>query len=204
MSKIDFKKTLAELYAPPPQLVVVDVPEMQFLMVDGEGEPGGAAYLDAVEALYAVAYKLKFASKQQLDRDYVVPPLEGLWWAADMAAYTSAYDRSKWQWTMMIMTPAWIDRSHFEEALEVVRKGKNPAALDLVRLETTNEGTSVQIMHIGSYADEAPTIRRIHEEFIPDNGYVENGHHHEIYLGDPRKVPPEKLKTVLRQPIRPK
>ncbi len=203
MAKIDFKKTLKELYAPPKELVVVEVPEMQYLMVDGEGEPGGAAYLAAVEALYAVAYKLKFASKQQLGRDYVVPPLEGLWWAEDMAAYTSAYDRSKWQWTMMIMTPEWIDRSLFAEIIEVVRKAKNPAALDSIRLASLNEGTSVQIMHIGSYADEAPTIRRIHEEFIPDNGYVESGHHHEIYLGDPRKVAPEKLKTVLRQPVRP-
>ncbi|MCP3975156.1 MAG: hypothetical protein GY720_11770 [bacterium] len=203
MPKIDFKRTLKELYAPPQDLVVVEVPELQYLMVDGQGEPGGPSYLDAVEALYAVAYKLKFASKQQADKDYVVPPLEGLWGAADMAAYTSAYDRSKWQWTMMIMTPAWIDRSLFEDTLEVVRKGKNPPALDLVRLETLSEGTSVQIMHIGSYADEAPTIRRIHEEFIPDNGYTENGRHHEIYLGDPRKVAPEKLRTVLRQPIRP-
>lgn len=202
MSKVDFKKEYKELYVPPKEFGILEVPEMQYLMVDGHGDPNVAQeYQEAVEALYAVAYKIKFASKKQLERDYVVPPLEGLWWAEDMEAFTTARDKSQWDWTMMIMTPEWITKEIFLEAIELVRKGKNPAALDNVRLESYDEGLSVQIMHIGSYDDEGPTLMKLHKEFLPDNSYVENGKHHEIYLGDPRKVAPEKLKTVLRQPI---
>jgi hypothetical protein len=202
VSKIDFKKELRELYAPPRKFVVVDVPKMQFLMVDGHGNPNVALeYQQALEALYAVAYKIKFISKKQLGRDYVVPPLEGLWWAEDMETFTSARDKSRWDWTMMIMTPDWISNEVFIEALESVRKGKNPASLNKVRLECYHEGLSVQIMHIGSYDDEGPTIIEMHKEFLPQNDFHENGKHHEIYLGDPRKVAPEKLKTVLRQPV---
>ncbi len=203
MSKVDFKKTHKELYAPPKKFVLVDVPEMQFLMVDGHGDPNVAQeYQDALEALYAVAYKIKFVSKKQLDRDYVVPPLEGLWWAEDMATFSTARDKSQWDWTMMIMTPEWIAADIFAEVLEQVRKSKNPTALDKVRLEPYHEGRSVQIMHIGSYDDEGPTLQKLHAEFLPKNGLVENGKHHEIYLGDPRRVAPEKLKTILRQPVR--
>lgn len=203
MSKVDFKKTLKELYAPPKCFVMVDVPEMQFLMVDGHGDPNVAQeYQAALEALYAVAYKIKFISKRQLDRDYVVPPLEGLWWAEDMATFSSARDKSQWDWTMMIMTPEWIAADIVAEAREQVRKSKNPAALGQVRLESYHEGLSVQIMHVGSYDEEGPTLLKLHEEFIPENGLVENGKHHEIYLGDPRRVAPEKLKTILRQPVR--
>lgn len=203
MSKIDFKKEYKELYAPPKKFVVVDVPEMLFLMVDGHGDPNVASeYQKAVEALYAVAYKLKFISKKQLVKDYTVPPLEGLWWAEDLASFSSARDKSQWNWTMMIMTPDWITPEMFAEALDQVRKGKNPAALDKVRLERYHEGLSVQTMHIGSYDDETPTLLKLHSEYLPENGYVENGKHHEIYLSDPRQVAPEKLKTILRQPIR--
>jgi len=203
MSKVDFKKAYKELYAPPKKFVVVDVPEMQFLMVDGHGDPNVAQeYQDALEALYAVAYKIKFNSKKQLGRDYVVPPLEGLWWADDMGSFSTARDKSLWDWTMMIMTPEWIKAEIFADTLEVVRKSKSPAALDKVRLESYYEGLSIQIMHIGSYDDEGPTLMKLHAEFMPENSYVENGKHHEIYLGDPRRVAPEKLKTILRQPVR--
>ena len=203
MPKVDFKKEYKELYAPPKKFVIVEVPELQFLMVDGHGDPNVAQeYQEAVEALYAVAYKIKFSSKKQLERDYVVPPLEGLWWAEDMASFSTARDKSKWDWTMMIMTPDWITADIFAEAVDQVRKGKNPAALNKVRLESYYEGLSVQIMHIGSYDDEGPTLMKLHNEFLPENGYAENGKHHEIYLSDPRKVAPEKLKTVLRQPVR--
>lgn len=203
MSKVDFKKELRELFAPPKKFVIVDVPEMQFLMVDGHGDPNVAQeYQDAVEALYAVAYKIKFMSKKQLGQDYIVPPLEGLWWAEDMEAFTAARDKSQWDWTMLIMTPEWITSEMYVEALELVRKGKNPTALDKVRLKKYLEGLCVQIMHIGSYDDEGPTLMKLHREFLPENNYAENGKHHEIYLGDPRRVAPEKLKTVLRQPVR--
>lgn len=205
MSKVDFKKEYKEFYSPPQEFVVVKVPEMQFLMVDGHGDPNvDQEYQDAVEALYTVAYKIKFTSKKQFGKDYVVPPLEGLWWAEDMEFFTTARDKSQWDWKMMIMTPEWIPSGMFEEVIELVRKTRNPAALDKVRLESYQEGLSVQILHIGSYDDEGPTLMKLHREFIPANGFLENGKHHEIYLSDPRKVAAEKLKTVLRQPIRKK
>ncbi|WP_420642450.1 GyrI-like domain-containing protein [Candidatus Leptofilum sp.] len=203
MSKTDFKKTLKHLYNPSKkEFTVVDVPAMQFLMVDGRGTPGVAqAYQDALEALYAVAYKIKFASKKGLDKDYTVPPLEGLWWAEDMDSFTVARDKSKWEWTMMIMQPEWITPEMFANACDIVQKQKAPAALSKLRLESYAEGLSVQIMHIGSYDDEGPTLHKLHHEFMPANGYDFNGKHHEIYLSDPRRIAPEKLKTVLRQPV---
>ena len=203
MSKIDFKKKMKELYVPPKKFGVVDVPEMQFLMADGHGDPNvNPVYQEVVEALYAVAFKLKFNSKKALGKDYVVPPLEGLWWADDMDAFTVSRDKSQWDWTMMIMTPDWITPAMFGEAVEQVRKGKNPVALDKVRLESYHEGKSVQILYIGSYDDEAPTLAKMHDKFIPENGLQMAGKHHEIYLSDPRKVATDKLKTVLRQPVR--
>jgi hypothetical protein len=204
MTKTDFKKELKHLYQPSArEFAVVDVPPMQFLMLDGHGDPNTAQeYQDAVEALYAVAYKLKFMSKKELGRDYVVPPLEGLWWAEDMETFTARRDKGAWDWTMMIMQPEWVTQEMLEEAVGEVEKKKDLPALPKVRLETYHEGPAVQIMHIGSYDDEGPTIARMHHEFMPENGYEPAGKHHEIYLSDPRKVAPEKLKTVLRQPIR--
>lgn len=203
MSNIDFKKTLKHLYRPSPkEFSVVDAPAMQFLMVDGHGDPNtAAAYGEAVEALYAVAYKIRFASKKRLGKVYTVPPLEGLWWAEDMDAFTTALDKSQWEWTMMIMQPEWITPQMVAEAITAVKEKKDPPALAKVRFETYEEGLSVQIMHIGPYDDEAPTLRRLHHEFMPAHGYTFNGKHHEIYLSDPRRVAPEKLKTVLRQPV---
>jgi len=203
MSKIDFKKEYKHLYNPPRQdFTVIEVPSMKFLMVDGHGDPNTAQeYKDAIEALYALSYKLKFLSKKQMDKDYVVPPLEGLWWAEDMDAFTINRDKSAWDWTMMIMQPDWIAQNMVDEVSEaLVEKGL--PSLKKARLEEYHEGLSAQIMHIGSYDDEGPTLIRLHNEWIPQNGYIENGKHHEIYLGDPRRVAPEKLKTILRQPIK--
>ena len=204
MMKIDFKKEWKHLYNPPKtKFTILDIPKLQFLMVDGHGDPNTAReYEEAIEALYGVAYKMKFISKKTLEKDYVVPPLEGLWWAEDMAAFSSERDKSQWDWTMMIMTPEWIEAEMFTLALDEVRKAKNPAALDKVRLEYYHEGLSVQIMHVGSFDDEGPVLEEMHDKFIPANGYIENGKHHEIYLSDFRKVSPDKLKTVLRQPVR--
>lgn len=201
MPKTDFKKTLKHLYAPSPkEFAIVDVPEMQFLLVEGEGAPESDAYVKAVAWLYGVAYPIKFASKTQLDQDYTVMPLEALWWADDYSAFTEG-DRDSWKWTAMIMQPDWITDEMFAAAVEKAsaKLGEPPGSF---RLERFTEGLSVQIMHIGPYADEAPTIARLHQEFIPANGLVETGHHHEIYLSDPRRAAPEKLKTVLRQPVR--
>ena len=203
MPKVDFKKELKHLYRPSAkQFGVVDVPEMNFLMIDGHGNPNTVqTYGEAVEALYAVAYKIKFTSKKRLDNDYVVPPLEGLWWAQDMDAFITG-QKDDWDWTMMIMQPEWITSEMLEEGCASTKKAKSPPALPKVRLQSYHEGLSIQIMHLGSYDDEAPTLAKLHNEFIPENNFAMSGKHHEIYLCDPRKVKPEKLKTVLRQPVK--
>jgi hypothetical protein len=201
MSKIDFKKELAHLYRPSAkEFSVVQVPPMSFLMIDGHGDPNTAQeYSDAVEALYAVAYKLKFTSKKEQNFDYVVPPLEGLWWVEDMSQF-SVGDKSSWDWTMMIMQPEQITQEMLDAAVTQV-VDKDLPALPKLRLEMYDEGLAVQIMYFGSYADEGPTIARMHD-FIHNEGYERAGKHHEIYISDPRRVAPEKLKTVIRQPIR--
>lgn len=202
MSKIDFKKTLKHLYAASSKkFEVVEVPALQYLMIDGHGDPNTALeYKSAIETLYPLAYRLKFMSKEQ-GKDYVVPPMEGLWWADDYQSF-AAREKDKWDWTVMLMTPDWITRSNFELALEDVTKKKNPPSIGLVRLEQLNEGLCVQRMHIGSYDDEAATLAELHNEWLPSNGYTETGKHHEIYLSDPRRTEASKLKTILRQPIK--
>lgn len=204
MEKIDFKKSLKHLYKPnKSDFTVVDVPAMNFLMVNGHGDPNTAAeYTAAIEALYGVAYKLKFSSKKLFEKDYVVPPLEGLWWADDIESFSTTRDKSQWDWTMMIMTPEWITQALFMEVAASVLKAKDLPAIEKMRLVSYKEGLSAQILHIGSYDDEGPTLLRLHNEWLPEHSYVENGKHHEIYLGDPRRTAPEKLQTVLRQPIR--
>lgn len=202
MKKVDFKKTLSQLYAPSAkEFRIVEVPEMQFLKVDGAGDPNTSqSYKKAVEWLYSVSFSVKFMSKKELEKDYTVPPLEGLWWAHDMSSFTSRA-KDEWSWTMMIMQPDWISIEMLAAGIEKAKKklGEPPESL---RLESFDEGKCVQIMHIGSYDAEGPVIAKMHTEFMPTNGLVENGLHHEIYLGDPRKTVPEKLKTVLRQPVK--
>jgi hypothetical protein len=204
MAKVDFTHELKQLYRPSAAaFAVVDVPPMTYLMLDGHGDPNTAQeYTQVIETLYAVAYRAKFISKDELDKDFVVPPLEGLWWAPDMAAFTAARDKSAWDWTMMIMQPDWISTAIYERALGEVRRKKDLPSLHKIRLERYCEGLAAQIMHIGSYDDEGPVLARLHAEWLPRQGYVENGTHHEIYLSDARQVAPAKLKTVLRQPIR--
>ncbi|PUB24450.1 hypothetical protein C8K30_109202 [Promicromonospora sp. AC04] len=200
--KTDFKKSLDAYQAKVGRFRIVDVPDLQYLMVDGHGDPNTSpAFTEAVEALYPVAYTLKFASKRELGRDYVVMPLEGLWWAEDMASFTAARDKSRWDWTLMIMLPDWIDREMFAAAVEQVRGKSNPARLGDVRLETLSEGRCVQTLHVGSFDSEAEVLARMHDEFIPDNGLSRVGRHHEIYLSDFRKTAPEKQRTILRQPV---
>ncbi len=199
--KTDFKTEIDAYRARRGRFRIVDVPDLRYLMIDGHGDPNTSpAYTDAVEALYPLAYKLKFASKS-LGRDYVVMPLEGLWWADDMDAFTAARDKSAWDWTLMIMVPDWIDQRMFAEAVDQVSARKPPRRLHEVRLETLSEGRCVQTLHVGSYDDEAEVLARMHHEFIPDNGFRMTGKHHEIYLSDFRKVAPEKLRTILRQPV---
>lgn len=186
MTKVDFKKEYDEYAARPGEFRVVDVRPMQYLMVDGHGDPNSSPdYADALAALYPAAYKLKFASKRELDRDYVVPPLEALWWAEDMATFTTARDKSQWDWTAMLMVPDWITRERYAAALAEVAKKDPPAALDKLRLATLAEGRCVQTLHLGPYDDEAAVLAQMHDEFIPEAGLRMTGRHHEIYLSDP-------------------
>lgn len=200
--KVDLKKDLKALYAPPSgRFVIVDVPALQYLMVDGTGDPNTApAYAHALDWLYSVSYPVKFMSKKELGRDYAVMPLEGLWWADDMGLFISR-EKDKWSWTMMILQPDWITAAMIEAAVARARGklGEPPANLRLERLE---EGLCVQTTHVGPYDDEGPTLAKLHDEFLPQNSLVATGHHHEIYIGDPRRTAPAKLKTVLRQPVR--
>ena len=202
MEKIDFKKTLKHLYLPSAKKIeIVDVPEMQFLMIDGKGNPNTAQeYMHALEALYGLAFTLKFMLKKHGGTpDYSMPPLEGLWWAEDMSVFVQER-KEEWIWTMMIMQPDFVTKEMVEEAAEELQKKKDPAALPKIRLESYHEGVSAQTMHIGPYSAEAPTIRRLHD-FIEESGYRRRGKHHEVYLSDPRRAAPEKMKTVIRQPM---
>lgn len=200
--KVDLKREIASYRARRGSFDVIDVPPLQYLMVDGEGDPNTAtAYADALAALYPVSYALKFASKQA-GRDYVVMPLEALWWAPDMAAFTAARDKSRWHWTAMILVPDWLGPHDVEAACERTRaRAETLPAIDRLRLETLTEGLCVQTLHVGSYDDEAPVLEQMHERVIPEQGLRMTGRHHEIYLGDPRRVEPSKLRTILRQPV---
>ncbi len=200
--KPDFKKSLDAYRAQRGRFRILDVPDMRYLMADGHGDPNTSpAFTEAVEALYPVAYKLKFASKRDLGRDYVVPPLEGLWWAEDMDAFTTARDKSRWDWTLMLMVPDWIDPAMVTAAVEQAGARNRPARLDDVRLGTLSEGRCVQTLHVGSFDDEADVLAHLHHEFIPGHGLRMAGTHHEIYLSDFRKVAPGKRRTILRQPV---
>lgn len=202
MEKIDFRKELKHLYQPSDgEVVAVEVPAMNYLMVDGEGDPNTSqTFQEAVEALFALSYTLKFIVKKgQAALDYGVMPLEGLWWADDMAAFVTG-DKSKWKWTLMIMQPDFITQELVDAASAEVLKKKNPAALPRVRFAALEEGSAAQTLHVGPYSEEGPTIARVHE-FIESRGCRLNGKHHEIYLSDPRRSEPQKWKTVIRQPM---
>ncbi len=198
--KIDLKNELKHLYNPPAKEVTfVDVPDMNFLMIDGEGAPSGQQYMDAIQTLYPFAYALKFMVKKSKGVDFGVMPLEGLWWMDNMNEF-SVDRKDEWKWTAMIMQPRYIQDADLKAALEQVKNKKLPA-IDKIRFELYHEGKAAQIMHIGPYAEEGPNVQKIHAA-IKAKGQQLSGKHHEIYLGDPRKTAPEKLKTVLRQPYR--
>jgi hypothetical protein len=202
MSKIDLKKEFKPFYsASSKEVEFVDVPAMNFLMIDGQGDPGRAtAYEQAVEALYSVAYTIKFAVKNGAAAiDYVVPPLQGLWWADDMSDFVTG-KRDNWRWTMMIMQPEWVTASVVAAAIETASQKKELPSLPLLRFADFREGAAAQLLHVGPYADEGPTIERLHDS-IAEHGLELRGRHHEIYLGDPRRSDPARLKTILRQPV---
>ena len=202
MEKIDLKKKYAELYkASANKMAIVTVPKLNYLMVDGVGDPNTSKqFQDAIEALYSLSYTIKFMIKkggQQID--YGVMPLEGLWWTDDMNNF-SMESKAAWKWTLMIMQPDFVTQSIIDEAKEQINKKKNPILLNDVRLEAMEEGLCAQVLHIGPYNTEPPTIMKLHA-FIKENGYNLHQKHREIYLSDMRRTAPEKLKTNLRQPI---
>lgn len=207
MVTIDLRGQYKHLYKPSAKAVqVVDVPELNFLMIDGEIEPGqapgtSAGFEQNVQALYGAAYTLKFTSKLSKTNpiDYPVMALEGLWWVN-----TGDFDitqKDNWSYTLMILQPDHISAGLLQDAIAQVRKkrGDNPA-LDRLRLERFCEGLCLQIMHIGPYAEEMATIQRI-QAFAAENGYRRRGRHHEIYMGDPRRGDPAKMQTVLREAV---
>ena len=202
MEKLDLKKSLKYLYEPgAKEFSVVDVPEMDFLMIDGQGNPNTSAeYVASLQALYSTAYTLKFMIKKEMAIDYPVMASEGLWWTDDMRDFSTTL-KDDWKWTMMIMQPEIITRQLFDRAVAAALEKKGQPALTRLRLERFHEGLSTQILYFGPYSDEGPTISRLHQS-IEQRGYVRFGKHHEIYLGDPRRVAPEKLRTVIRQPMR--
>lgn len=202
MKKLDIVKELRPLYRPPvDRAAIVDVPPMAYLMVDGQGDPNTTPeYAQAVEALYAVSYAVKFAVKRGPDAvDFKVMPLEGLWWSEDMTDFVAGR-RESWSWTMLIVQPAVVTEALVEGTVAEAGRKKDLPALGRLRFEVLDEGTCAQIMHVGPYADEGPTIEKLHA-FIAEMGHLRRGKHHEIYLGDPRRTAPVRLKTIIRQPV---
>ncbi len=202
MSKVDYKKELKHLYRPSVKKVeTLVVPEMNFLMLDGEGDPNTSqTFQDAINVLYPLSYALKFMVKKgDIGIDYGVLPLEGLWWADDMSSF-SVENKSHWKWTLMIMQPELITVEMVQQAIEQVRMKKNPVSLPLVRFETFEEGKVAQTMHIGPFSEEGPTVEKVHA-YIEENHSQRIGKHHEVYLSDIRRAAPEKWKTIIRQPI---
>lgn len=202
MNKIDFKKTLRGYRAKHGVFDTLTMPPLQYLMVDGHGDPNSSPdFTSAIETLYPLAYALKFFSKNELGRDYVVPPLEGLWWAEDMSTFTSARDKSQWDFTLMLLVPDWLDQSHLDHASTLSAQRKTLPRLGDLRMTTLHEGTSIQTLHIGPFDTEGPVLELMHTDVIPAAGFEMTGRHHEIYLSDLRRTAPEKLRTVLRQPV---
>ena len=201
LDKVDLKKELKNLYNPSAkEVTVVDVPAMDFLLVNGEGSPTSPQYREAIEALFSVSYTLKFMIKKGKGIDYAVMPLEGLWWVDDMTKF-STDRKDEWKWTAMIMQPKYVTAEDVNLAVEQVKKKKKLPALSKVRFESFEEGPAAQIMYVGPFSDEGPTIAKIHA-FIQNSGHVLSGKHHEIYLNNPATTAPDKLKTILRQPMK--
>lgn len=201
-AKVDLKRRIASYTAPRGGFEIITMPPLRYLMIDGHGDPNTVpAYAEALATLYPVAYALKFHSKRALGRDYAVPPLEALWWAEDMRAFTAARDKSRWHWTAMLLVPEWLGEQEVADATESAACKGDAPALDDLRFEELAEGLCVQTLHIGSYDHEGPVLERMHRQFIPENGLRMTGRHHEVYLSDPRRISPDRLRTILRQPV---
>jgi hypothetical protein len=202
MGKLDLKKELKEVYRASSRTPrIIDVPAGQFITMTGRGAPGGSTYRAALEALYAMAYTLKFQSKAE-GRDFTVMPLEGLWWWDDPTITTIADAPSPdaWNWKSMIRTPDFITEAMVARARRDVKAKKGLTSADDTGFETFREGRCAQILHVGPFSEEGPTIQTLHD-FIRNNGYAVRGLHHEIYLSNPSRTPPERWNTIIRQPI---
>jgi hypothetical protein len=201
MEKLDLKKTLKHLYKAGTEPALLDIPVMKYLMIDGTGNPNTSPeYQEALQALYSVAYTLKFKVKKEMGLDFGVMGLEGLWWMDNMADF-SLERKDDWKWTMMILQPDFVTAELVTTATGDAVKKKGLAALERIRFEPYDEGLCAQILHLGPYATEAPTIQRLHD-FIHSSGCTRTGKHHEIYLSDPRRGDPAKIKTIIRQPVK--
>lgn len=200
-TKIDLVRELKELYKPSAKkAAIIEVPEMSFLTVDGSGAPESQGFMDAVSALYGMSYTLKFMLKKAGRIDYKVMPLEGLWWMKGTREF-DVNARDSWQWRVMIAQPDEVLAADVTRAKTELREKKDPPGLSRLKSRKFAEGKAVQIMHIGPYSAEGPTIRALHQ-FAEENGFRLTGKHHEIYMGDPRRSAPEKLKTIIRQPVK--
>jgi hypothetical protein len=199
VTKLDLRKTLSPFYSPlAGEVELVKIPSMKFIMVDGEGAPATEKFQQKIGILYNLVYTMKFRSKRLLKKDYNVMALEGLWWIEgkrfDLAK------REDWSWTLMIVVPDFVTDKMFSEAKDEIRRKKNPPGLAEARLELFDEGECVQIMHVGPYSTEPESIAKL-EAFRKEHGFKMVGKHHEIYLGDPRRAAPSKLRTVIRHPV---
>ena len=199
-AKVDLRREL-DCYRAGRTPRIVEVPDLRYLAVDGHGDPNSEAFAGALRVLYPVAYAVKAAARRELGRDHVVPPLEATWEAEDMDAFTVARDKTRWDWTAMIVTPDWIPDALVEEAVVAVAARGAPERLGDVRLQTLSEGTCVQALHVGSYDDEGPLLEEMHARFIPAHGLHMRLRHHEVYLSDARRTARERLRTILRQPV---
>ncbi len=201
MAGTDMKSERKDLYAPRLGVFVdVVVPPMTFFAIDGSGDPNVSEdYRHAIEALFSSSYAAKFLSKRELHRDYVVLPLEGQWWAQDMAAFHTR-DKAGWSWRMMIRQPDWLGADVLSEVVRIADE-KGAVAASQLRPYTLDEGRCVQTLHVGSYEDEGPVLARLHDEYLPQHSLKPTGLHHEIYLSDARRTVPAKLRTILRQPV---
>ena len=195
-------KEIARLYKPSAKACeIVDVPEMRFLMIDGSGDPNTShEFQEAIQALYGVSYTLKFTLKKSGGPEFRVAPLEALWWS-DGSGRLDPANKDVWSWTAMLRQPDFVEPAAIADATAQAKAKRELPALPKMKFESFSEGLSAQIMHVGPYAAETPTIEKLHA-FIAEQGCEPAGKHHEIYLGDPRRAAPEKLKTVIRQPIR--
>ncbi|UYP44875.1 hypothetical protein NEF87_001160 [Candidatus Lokiarchaeum ossiferum] len=203
-AKFDYKLKYPEFYKPSSKHpTILEIPKMKFFMIDGKGDPNiSKDYKNAISTLYAVSFTLKMYYKKQPEgQDYVVPPLEGLWYMKDMEKWTME-EKRLWNWTMMIRIPDFIGEKYIQYASEQVALKKRDKAplIDDIRVEIFDERKVVQILYFGPYDEEPPTIKRLHQ-YAKENNFHLRGHHHEIYLSDPRRTKPEKLKTVIRQPL---